>query len=409
MRGALEHEFEVRLERIARRAASQIAPADLRDPRVHSSESAPYAALQTLIGPLPATADLVDAMIVDSARVTLVDARGREEFEGLPNALDSLARPAFDRAFAGEAAVSKPFVREQDVRRVAVAPVRERGGRVAGVVAIEAEAAYLPALVDLSQKLMLIAFVSLLAIAVLSALFVRVAISTARLERRLSRAENLAAMGRLTATLAHEIRNPLAIIRGSAERLGRSDPEARRMADFVVEESDRLSNTVNRYLQFARGEAEPGGAGDAFATLDQTLDLLEGELQARKVTLTRSGERGPGSVALDNDSLKQVYLNLILNALDAMTGGGTLGVTTGGQGGWISVTIADTGAGIPSEKLSQIGDPFFTTKPRGSGLGLFLTRRLVQSGGGRLEITSEMGKGTSCVVRWPERKGAVAT
>jgi len=107
--------------------------------------------------------------------------------------------------------------------------------------------------------------------------------------------------------------------------------------------------------------------------------------------------------------LKQVYLNLILNALDAMTGGGTLGVTTGGQGGWISVTIADTGAGIPSEKLSQIGDPFFTTKPRGSGLGLFLTRRLVQSGGGRLEITSEVGKGTSCVVRWPERKGAVAT
>ena len=106
MRGALEHEFEVRLERIARRAASQIAPADLRDPRVHSSESAPYAALQTLIGPLPATADLVDAMIVDSARVTLVDARGREEFEGLPNALDSLARPAFDRAFAGEAAGS---------------------------------------------------------------------------------------------------------------------------------------------------------------------------------------------------------------------------------------------------------------------------------------------------------------
>ena len=94
MRGALEREFESRLERIVRRAASQIAPADLRDPAVRSSESAPYTALQTLIGPLPATADLMDAAIVDSARVTLVDAREREEIEGLPSTLDSIARPA---------------------------------------------------------------------------------------------------------------------------------------------------------------------------------------------------------------------------------------------------------------------------------------------------------------------------
>src|SRR5204862_5857015 len=124
---------------------------------------------------------------------------------------------------------------------------------------------------------------SLLAITVLAALFIRVAASTARLERRLSQAENLAAMGRLTATLAHEIKNPLAVIRGSAERLGKLEPEARRMADYVVEETDRLSKTVGRYLEFARGEVVDGEAGDPLEALDQTLALLDGEFRDRQV------------------------------------------------------------------------------------------------------------------------------
>ena len=411
VRGALETEFESRLERIVRRAASQIAPADVSDPAVRSSESPSYTALQTLIGPLPATADLVDAVIVDSARVTLVDAREREEIEGLPSVLDSLARPAFDRAFAGHAAVSAPYVRERSVRRAAAAPIRDEHGHTLAVVAIEAEAAYLGALADLRHTLMLIALVSLLGITVLAALFIRIATSTARLERRLSRAENLAAMGRLTATLAHEIKNPLAVIRGSAERLGKLEPEAKRMSDFVVEETDRLAKTVSRYLEFARGEIDEDASGDPIEALDQTLDLLEGELRDRRVTVVRSGIDAPrlraaaARVALDRDSLKQVYLNLILNALEAMPEGGTLTLGIAEHGGRIEVTLSDTGTGIPEDALKRLGSPFFTTKARGSGLGLFLTRRLVQSAGGELEIRSEVGRGTTCQVRWPRRKG----
>ncbi|HTM57150.1 MAG TPA: ATP-binding protein [Candidatus Udaeobacter sp.] len=413
VRTALETEFESRLERIVRRAASQIAPADIRDPAVRSTESASYTALQTLIGPLPATADLVDAVIVDSARVTLVDAREREEIEGLPSVLDSLARPAFDRAFAGHAAVSTPYLRDHSVRRAAVAPIGDEHGHALAVVAIEAEAAYLGALADLRHTLLLIALVSLLAITVLAALFIRVAASTARLERRLSRAENLAAMGRLTATLAHEIKNPLAVIRGSAERLGKLEPEARRMSDYVVEEADRLAKTVSRYLEFARGGVADGEAGDPIEALDQTLNLLDGEFRDRHVTVARSAVEAPAGrgsprVALDRDSLKQVYLNLILNALEAMPDGGTLTVAAGEHAGKIEVALTDTGAGIPEETLRRIGSPFFTTKARGSGLGLFLTRRLVQSAGGELEIRSEVGRGTTCVVRWPRRKGGAA-
>ena len=413
VRGALEREFEQRIERIALRAAGQISPADVADPRARSSSSAAHTALQTLIVPLPAVADLDDAEILDARRVTLVDALAREEEEGLPSPLDSLARATLDQGFAGRSAVSPPYEREHDVRRAAVAPIRDAARRVVGVVVIEAQASYLAALADLSRRLTLIALIALLAIAVLAALFVRVASSTARLEQRLSRAENLAAMGQLTATLAHEIKNPLAIIRGSAERLGKLEPEARRMVDFVIEETDRLANTVNRYLQFARSGGG-GGSGDALETLDQTLSLLEGELHARRVTL--EGRGGPpgvtatspagATVGLDNESLKQVYLNLILNALEAMPEGGTLRVAASAdRGGWVEVTLADTGSGIPAADLGRVGDPFFTTKAKGSGLGLFLTRRLVQSAGGQLDIRSEAGRGTTCVIRWPRRKG----
>jgi signal transduction histidine kinase len=98
-------------------------------------------------------------------------------------------------------------------------------------------------------------------------------------------------------------------------------------------------------------------------------------------------------------------LNLILNALEAMPDGGTLTLGIAEHGGRIEVTLSDTGSGIPEDALKRLGSPFFTTKARGSGLGLFLTRRLVQSAGGELEIRSEVGRGTTCQVRWPRRKG----
>jgi signal transduction histidine kinase len=411
VRGALQREFELRIERIALRAAGQISAADVVDPGARSSASHAYTTLQTLIGPLPAVADLDDASILDARRVVLVDALGHEEVEGRASPLDSLSRATLDLGFAGRSAVSPPYEREHDVRRAAVAPIRGGSGLVLGVVVIEAQASYLAPLADLSRRLTVTALIALLAIVVLAALFVRAASSTVQLERRLSRAENLAAMGQLTATLAHEIKNPLAIIRGSAERLGKLEPEARRMADFVVEEVDRLANTVNRYLQFARSSGG-GGTGDALATLDQTLNLLEGELSARRVRLERgagavgtAGAAAGASVGLDNESLKQVYLNLILNALEAMPDGGTLKIGSSERGNAIEISIADSGKGIPDADLARVGDPFFTTKAKGSGLGLFLTRRLVQSAGGQLEIRSEPGSGTTCVIRWPRQKG----
>ena len=408
--GALESEFEQRIGRIAATAAREIGPADLAEARLRDDGGA-YLALQVQLMTLCASTGVAGASLVDSAGMTVVDARESEFAEGLPSILDTLAGPALRRALRGEAVVSAPYRHQGTLLRAGFSPVRDETGRVLGVVAVELAPAYLPVVSRLGRTLLLIAVVTMLAVLLLAAIVVRGAWSAARLERRLSRAQNLVAMGRLTATLAHEIKNPLAIIRGSAQRLGRLEPEARRMAAFVVEETDRLSRTVTRYLDFARGSDAGGAAetGDAVAALEATLDLLEGELRARGVALDRAGRLETAPVALDNESLKQLYLNLILNAVEAMPRGGHLLVSLAERAGRIEVGIADDGEGIPPGTLKRLGSPFFTTRAAGSGLGLFLARRLAELAGGELRIQSEVGRGTACTVRFPVKRSQGGT
>jgi signal transduction histidine kinase len=405
VRAALETEFAGRLESLASTIASQVSPDDVAEVESLGEEAHGYVALQVVLEELRATSRLANASILDTARTVLYDC-ARPEAQRATSRLDSIAAPAIARALHGLPSVSEIYPESGGERRAGFAPVMTPRGRVAGLVAVEAHVDYEPVLAGLRRDFLLRTLIAALAMAVLAALFLRVAWSSQRLERRLSRAENLAAMGRLTATLAHEIKNPLAIIRGSAERLGKLEPEARRMADYVVEESDRLSRTVARYLQFARGEHVAEGTGDAIAALGDTLALLEGEMAARRVTLSREIGPGRAEVGLDNESLKQVYLNLVLNALEAMSEGGVLAVAVAERGGHIEVRIGDTGPGMTPEVVARLGNPFFTTRAQGSGLGLFLSRRLVESGGGSLRIESAPGKGTVCTVLLPRRRGS---
>jgi len=406
VRNALAAEFARRLEALARTGASQVSATDIRDAQLLGEDGTGYLSLQVLLEELRSSTGLVSAAALDSAGTTLYDTRGAEH-QHEANPLARLAPWAITQALTGRAVVTDVYDVGGQPFRSGVAPITETGGKhVLGALVVDSRLDYLPVLAALRRTVLLAALLSVFGIVVLAVVNIRVAGSAADLERRLSRAENLAAMGRLTATLAHEIKNPLAIIRGSAERLGKLDPESRRWADSVVEESDRLSRTVARYLQFARGEEAVAGEGDAAQALLDTLDLLEGEFHSRRAELVRP-EPAPDAlpVALDNESLKQVFLNLMLNALEALGEGGRLVVSVEPAAGWIAVRFADDGPGIPPETLRQLGSPFVTTKATGSGLGLFLSRRLVQAGGGRLDIESQAGRGTVCTVRLPRRRG----
>jgi signal transduction histidine kinase len=399
VRSAFERESAQRLRQLAELAASQLSEADLRDARDLGSAGTGLLNLQAQLDALQAATGLANVAVLDDSDRVLYDVRDGLVDPGAASDYDSLAHASLARARAGSSVALPAFRRDGRESRAAAVPV---AGLAGTVLVTESSPEWGAELARLRRDLSLLAAVSVLAIAALAGLVLRASASQLALERRLSRSENLAAMGRMTATLAHEIKNPLAIIRGSARRLSRLAPEAQAMADSVVEEVDRLSGTVNRYLQFARGGTpEPGSIGDAFATLAATLDLLEDEFRFRGLVLERAGEPGPAPVPLDDASLKQVWLNLLQNALEALPAGGRAAVSWSRVEKRVRVRVADDGPGIPAEILARLGEPFFTTRAQGTGLGLHLSRQLVQGAGGKLEVESGPGRGTRVTVELP--------
>ncbi len=401
---AFARELGRRLELVARTAASQIDTTDVAELRRFGRDSDRFLALELLFLSLQRAGGVAGASLLDPDGTVMADAGGPER-EGRRTPLDSLASAALAAARAGRTTLSAPYRSAAGLRRAALVPVTTSGDSAhpIALVAVEGDLDYGRTLGALGQSLALLALVSFIALAVLGTLFVRVALSAAQLEQRLSRAQNMAAMGQMTATLAHEIRNPLGIIRNAATRLGQLDVEARPVADYVVEEVDRLHHILNRYLEFARGGEEASGAGDARASLRATLSLLESEMRSRGIALEANGTDGTAPVRLASDSLKQVYLNLLLNALEAMPQGGRLRVAVGERRGRFEIAFADSGTGMSEETMRRTEIPFFTTKPKGSGLGLALTRRLLRSAGGDLRLDSEPGRGTTCTVMLPKR------
>lgn len=402
VRDSFERDFARRLSDLAELAASQVGPDDIEDVRRGGPESTGWLSLQVQLESLRSSTNLFDVSVVDTSRLVLFDVRHADDAFGAHSRIDSVAGALLDSAFAGRAVFSSSYRVAGRETHAALAPVFA-GEKPVAVLVAEAQPAFSGELVRLRERLTLVALLGLIAIAALTALLVRAIGSQLSLEHRLSRSENLAAMGRLTATLAHEIKNPLAIIRGSARRLGKLEPDAQRMADSVVEEVDRLTRTVARYLQFARGDATTGSLGDATRAMHETLDLLEGEFKARGARLVREVGTEPAWVAMDPESLKQVWLNLVLNALEAVAEGGTVEVHCASRGAELLTTLHDDGPGFPPEVLRRLGEPFQTTKAQGSGLGLFLCRRLVESAGGRLTAADRAPRGASVHVVLPLR------
>jgi signal transduction histidine kinase len=398
-RSAFEREFARRLSQLAELAASQVAPVDLADAQTLGPDGNGLLALQ--LDALCSAAGLADVSVLDDSSRVVYDVRAGFAAAGKPSPYDSLSHATVERARSARSLAFPPFRRGALEVRAAAARIADAPG---AVLVVEDLPAWGPELARLRRDLALLAAVSVLAVAALALLVLRANASQVSLERRLSRSQNLAAMGRMTATLAHEIKNPLAIIRGSARRLAKLEPEAKALSDSMVEEVDRLSATVNRYLQFARGAGE-GAAADArgavAGTLSATLDLLDAEFRERRVEIVREPRFEDAQVKLDDASLKQVWLNLLQNALEATAEGGHVRVRCAVESGRAHVSIADDGAGIARDVLARVGEPFFTTRAQGTGLGVHLSRQLVHGAGGTLELSSTAGAGTTVQVVLP--------
>ena len=228
-------------------------------------------------------------------------------------------------------------------------------------------------------------------------------------ENELLRKEKLASVGQLLAALAHDIKNPLGVIRSSAQLVlddHQSEAVKREVAQYVIEEVDRLTNRINHFLRFARQkppEVRPVAVKALLETaLQEWRALGSGPSIAEEVRIGSDAT----DLMVDPDQVKEGLVNLLINAREAMPQGGTLTIVADMEGksdapATVVVRIVDTGCGISAEHLKQIFDPFFTTKDYGTGLGLTNAKRLVEQNGGQLAIHSHEGKGTEVVIRLP--------
>jgi two-component system sensor histidine kinase PilS (NtrC family) len=234
--------------------------------------------------------------------------------------------------------------------------------------------------------------------------------SIKQMEQRMRQADRLAAVGRLSANMAHEIRNPLASISGAVEALARDlpvDHTRSQLVEIVLRESARLNQIVGDFLEYARPAPMAPIEINMAEILDEVLLLIEHRsLPANLKVVREYGDSLP--TRADPQRLRQAVWNLCLNAVQAMPEGGELRV--GAQslrepGSRLQITIADTGQGIADADLPHIFEPFFSTKPEGSGIGLALVYRVVEEHGGAIEVRSRIGEGTTFMVTLPAPDG----
>jgi two-component system sensor histidine kinase HydH len=224
------------------------------------------------------------------------------------------------------------------------------------------------------------------------------------LQEQLRRSERLASVGELAAGVAHEIRNPLSSIRGFAQLFRKrfaEGSEDRRFAEVMVHEVDRLNRVIVNLLDFARPKDPVLRHMRPREMVDHAVDLLRRDAEARGVTMKADGDVPPQW--FDPDQMTQALLNLLLNSLEAASEGGEVRVNvkaTPEDAAWL-LEVSDTGPGIPRELVPRLFDPFFSTKERGTGLGLAMVHRIVENHGGKIEVASEPGRGTRFIVRFP--------
>lgn len=223
------------------------------------------------------------------------------------------------------------------------------------------------------------------------------------IEEQLRRADRLSTLGELSAELAHEIRNPLGSIRGTAEILKddvRPDDPRHEFAEILIKEVDRLNRVLEDFLRFARQAPLERGRFDLNAVVREVLDLSRRQAERSRVEVLVNLAELP-QLTGDGGQIRQALLNLVLNALQVMPAGGRLTVTTRLTDALAEVAVADTGPGIPDGEQERIFKTFVTTRPDGTGLGLPISQRIVASHGGRIAVASVPGAGATFTVTLP--------
>jgi len=223
---------------------------------------------------------------------------------------------------------------------------------------------------------------------------------------QLAHSEKIATLGRVAAQVAHEVRNPLAGLLLYSEHLkgkldGKVPPADAQLINKIIETINHLTATTEQILNYARPVTLALKTVDLNDVARDVVQLLSTEISAHNIEIVMELDSSPVSGMLDEASIRAATLNLVLNAVQAMSSGGRLTISTGRDGKKMWMTIKDTGAGMSPERIKQIFEPFNTTKSRGLGLGMPYAQKIIQQHGGRIEVESRQGTGTQVRIELP--------
>ncbi len=225
-----------------------------------------------------------------------------------------------------------------------------------------------------------------------------------RAHAEILQSEKLAALGHLSAGMAHEIRNPLNSISLFVQVLQtglKDDPELLSYSEKVIQEVERIDDILVKLLATSKRSPFQLRSISIQDVIDKALEMFSEQIQSQGVDLIKEYETSPPPILADSDELSQIFSNLFANALFEMATGGNLEVRLRHNEHNVMISVCDTGRGIPQEHLNQVFDPFFTTKKKGTGFGLSVVLRIIKTYGGRIEVKSEPGKGTCFDIRIP--------
>ena len=227
------------------------------------------------------------------------------------------------------------------------------------------------------------------------------------LEQKLHDIEKLAHLGTMVATVSHEIKSPLGIIRSTAEilakRVRKLAPGNESLAEIIVAETSRLNTIVLEFLDFARPQKVNLKPVDINQSINQVLQFIEADLGEKGIELKKELHQGIGKITIDPDLFYRALLNILVNGIQAMPDGGTLSVETFivRKDGSVAITIADTGVGMNEETAAEVFKPFTTNKHKGTGLGMAITKNIIDQHHGSISVSSQEGKGTTFTITLP--------
>ncbi len=223
-----------------------------------------------------------------------------------------------------------------------------------------------------------------------------------RLKEQLIRAERLSSLGEMVAGISHEIRNPLGIIRSSAELLKKkmqSDAPSKPIVNIIIEEATRLNNIVCDFLNYARPRKPNTVPCHIEQILEKNISFLQSQLDERGYVIEERYEDNIPEIMADAEMLYQAFLNILLNAMQAMPGGGKIGVKVSSDINRVFISFTDEGEGIPEEVMGKIWDSFFTTKDMGTGLGLGIVKNIIEAHNGNVRVCNREFGGTIVTVK----------